>query len=89
MFEMRRLRINQKAGRDRESGPLGFIGQAGDAERPADPHRPSENASCEFGQAVELAGATGEHYAGARLGRERRSLRAGRAPFPGFLPPAA
>src|ERR1700722_9502704 len=72
VFEMRRLRIDQEAGRDREGRALGVLRQAADAERPADSYRARENAGGELGQAGELARPAREHDARARLGRERR-----------------
>src|SRR5262244_1302468 len=42
VFEMRRLRVDQEAGRDREGRALGVLRQSADAERPPDAHRASE-----------------------------------------------
>ena len=85
MFEMRRLRIDQQAGGDREGRPLGRLRQPGDAERPADADRPVEDARGELRQAGELAGAAGQDDARARLGRERRSREAVAHHFQNFL----
>src|SRR6266568_968095 len=73
LFEMRHLRIDQKPGRDRERRAFGGFGQAGDAERTADPHPASEDAGGDLGQARELARSSGQHHARARVRRERRS----------------
>ena len=70
---MRYLRIDQEACRDRERRALGGFGQAGDAERTADPHPASEDAGGDLGQAGELARSSGQHHARARVRRERRS----------------
>ena len=57
MFEMSRLRVNQKTCRHCERGTLGRIRQSGNAERPADPHRTAENARRKIGQSRELTAA--------------------------------
>ncbi len=89
MFEMRRLRINQKSRRDREGRAFGGIRQPGNAERPADAHRPAENARGKIGQSGELARPAGEDHM-RRAGRPRtQRLQAGRAPFRGSLRRAA
>ena len=48
MLEMRRLRVDQQARRDGKSRPLRCFRQPGDAERPADTHRPAEDARGEL-----------------------------------------
>src|SRR5436309_5427607 len=72
LFEMRYLRIDQEACRDRERRALGGFGQAGDAERPSDPHPAREDPGGGLGQAGELARASRQHHARARVRRERR-----------------
>src|SRR5215475_8124036 len=59
MLDMRRLRVNQQSGRDRERRSLRLLGQAANAERSADPHGTAQNLRGEPGQAGELAGAAG------------------------------
>ena len=68
---MRNLRIDQQAGRYRESRSPRLLGQPGDAERPSDANRPLENLRRKVGKAGELAGAAGQHHAAARFGGER------------------
>src|SRR5262245_15186292 len=76
MFEMCRLRINQQPRRNGECRSLRFVGQSGNAERPADPHRPAEHLRGKLRKAGQLARSAGEHYASARLGPERRGRQA-------------
>src|SRR5271165_4422684 len=76
MFKMRRLRVDQQAGCDREGRAFRRVGKPGKAERPADAHRAIENARGEVAQAVELARAAGQNHVPARLRRERRGGKA-------------
>src|SRR3984893_8082319 len=72
MFQMRDLRIDQQAGGGGESRPLGFLRQSGNAERAADTDRPIEDTGGQIGETVQLARASGQDYAPARLRRKRR-----------------
>src|ERR1051326_339332 len=72
LFEVRHLRVDQEPGRDREGRTFGGLGQAGDAERTADPPPGTENAGGDLRQAGELARPAGEHHARAGVRRERR-----------------
>src|SRR5205085_2167115 len=72
LLEMRHLRIDQESRCDRERRTFGRLGQAGDAERPADPYAARENTGGGLGQPRELARASGQHHARARVRRERR-----------------
>src|ERR1700721_1385565 len=56
VFEMRRLRIDEEAGRDREGRALGVLRQAADAERPTDSYWAGEKRGAKLGQAGWLAG---------------------------------
>jgi hypothetical protein len=59
VFEVRRLRVNQEAGRNREGWALRRIRQTREAERTADANRASENPRCQFRQPDKLRGAAG------------------------------
>ena len=72
MLQMRHLRVHQQAGGGGKSGALGFLRQAGNAERAADPDRSIEDASGQIGEAAELARASGQDHMPARLNGERR-----------------
>src|SRR5579872_7159501 len=76
MFEVGRLRVDQKAGRHGKSRALGRLRQPRYAERPADPHRPAENARREVRQPGELARPAGEDQMATPIGREQRSRKA-------------
>src|SRR6202167_3663777 len=66
IFKMRGLRIKQQAGRrGKNRGPRG-IRQSSDPQRPADAHRPPEDARCQFRQSGHLAGTAGKDHAPAR-----------------------
>src|SRR5207244_3283277 len=67
MLEMRRLRIDQQPRCDGECGSFRFLGQSGDAERPPDPHLTAENLRGQLRKSGELARATRQHHASARL----------------------
>jgi hypothetical protein len=70
VLEVRRLRVDEQARRRRKGRTLRFLGSpAMPSGRPIRA-RPPEYLRREFDEAVELAGATGEHHAPARLGRE-------------------
>src|SRR5271169_6098545 len=73
VFEMRRLRINEQAGRRREGGALCRVRQPRDSQRPPDAHLPAEYAGGKFGKSGHLTGAAGKNHAPARFRRERRS----------------
>src|SRR6202011_1449807 len=70
VFKMSVLRIDQQARGHRERRALRLIGQAAEAERAADPHRPAENPGCEFGKAGELRRAATQDHACPRLCRK-------------------
>src|SRR5712691_13183294 len=72
MFEMRRLQVDQQTRHDGECRTLGFLGQPGNAERPADPNRTAENLRGEPRQPGELARPAGQDHASTRLGSEWR-----------------
>src|SRR5579883_3321201 len=72
MFQMRYLRIDQKAGRGGEGRALGFLRQSGDPEWPANADRPIEDASGEIGKPAELTCPAGEDDVSVRHRRKRR-----------------
>ena len=71
MFEMRRLRVDKQARRNREGGPLNRIRRTGNAERTSEPHRASDQPGRQFRQPVELAGATSENHVPPPIAHDR------------------
>src|SRR4051812_49780431 len=85
MFEVRRLRIDEQARRGRKGGTFCFLGKTCDPERATDAHRPSKDLRREFDHAGELAGATSQDHAPARLGGKWRRLETVAHHFEDFL----
>src|SRR5258707_15694559 len=69
---MRKLRIDERARRHRESRSPGDCRQPRNAERTTDANRPPKDAGCKLGKSGELTRPSREHHAAARFCGKRR-----------------
>src|SRR5215467_11898607 len=76
MFQVRKLRIDQKPSRHGEGRSPGGLRQPRNAKRTAHAHRPAQNAGRQFANAGQLTGSAGENNAALRFCGKRRRCKA-------------